>query len=42
MLKKPLSDEERAQIRFLLRSLGIIVVFVILASLIVGAIVSLL
>lgn len=41
MLKRPLSDAERAQIRFLLRALGIIVIFVILASLIAGTIVSL-
>lgn len=42
MSRKPLSDEERAQIRFLLRALGTIVIFVIIASLIVGVIVSIL
>ncbi|GAB4316153.1 MAG: hypothetical protein Kow00117_07900 [Phototrophicales bacterium] len=40
MFKQPLSEEERAQVRFLLRSLAIIVLFVILAAFLVGTIAS--
>lgn len=36
-LRQPLTDREKAQIRFLLRALAMIVAFVIVFSLIVGA-----
>ncbi|MFW5691464.1 MAG: hypothetical protein ACOCXZ_03075 [Chloroflexota bacterium] len=39
---KDMTDQEREQIRFLLRTLVIVVIFVVLASLVVGAVVSLL
>lgn len=40
--RRPWTDEEKAQIRFLLRALVTVVAFVIVASLVVGIVVSIL
>jgi hypothetical protein len=41
-LLQSLDERDKAQIKFLLRTLGIVIVFVILASAIVGVVVTLL